>query len=83
MTYKGSKSEIPSIVVLQKVNLFAESFKSPQTRATYTTTLNKFLADTKLNLRKAKPKAIQDMLIEHVVALKKAGRRYVHDYNVG
>lgn len=60
-----------------KIDLFAESFKSAQTRAIYTTTLNRFKRDNKIDdLRTVEPKQIQNILIEYVIRLKNAGRSY-------
>jgi integrase len=60
-----------------QVDLFAESFKSAQTKKVYTFTLNKFVRDNGFtDLCAVEPKIIQNKLIEHVIKLKKAGRSY-------
>lgn len=78
MTYNSTKGTKPlNVLSMQKVDLFAESIRSPATRKQYMTTLKTFMRDTEIeDLRLIEPKVLQTKLIEYVVWLKNNGRSY-------
>jgi hypothetical protein len=70
------------ITLTENVDLFAESFKSEQTKIVYALALERFKRDTGVqDLRSLEPKVLQDLLIKYVISVRQAGKSYSRQNN--